>query len=395
MLKSFHSNVWLMTLAQVFVASAGSLMVFVGSFVGFKFAPSQSVATLPFAFFVVGLALFTLPVVRLFEKIGRKYGFIICFCFGVFNSLFTAFSIFLESFWLFCCGAFLFGVSMAASGQFRFAAMEAVDPEHAGQAVSILLMAGLGAAFIGPEIGFLGKDLLAAEYAGSFVLLAVCYLIAIVVLCWYQPLSVKASIAALPVRPLMEIVRQPIFMASLSCAAVGFAVMSLVMTATPISMHIHHAFTVEDTKWVIQSHVIAMYLPSLFTGFLIRKWGSLALLQSGITIYFICLLVGFVEQQYIHYWSALVLLGVGWNFMFVTATSILPKSYNESEKFKVQGINDFIIFSLQATAALSAGWIIHQFGWHGLLLSCVPLLLLAATLIFYWRLSERRSLAVV
>jgi len=355
-------------------------------------APDASFATLPVACLVGGVALFALPVVRFFAKVGRQKGFLVTVGFGALNCLFIVGAIYLHNFWLFCLGIILFGVPLVASGQFRFAAMESVPEDKAGLAVSTLLMAGLGAAFIGPEMGFWGKNLLAADYAGAFLLLAICYVTALFPLLWFRPFAQQEKQVNLPVRPLIDIVKQPLFLASLSAAAVGFAVMSFIMTATPISMHIHHEFSMEETKWVIQSHVIAMYLPSLFTGALIRRFGAVKLLLAGIITYVICIGIGLFDQAYIHYWGALVLLGIGWNFMFITATSILPKSYNDAEKFKVQGINDFAIYTSQGIASLSAGWVISSAGWEALLWMNVPFLLAVCLFIAYWQFSERRSL---
>ena len=157
------------------------------------------------------------------------------------------------------------------------------------------------------------------------------------------------------------------------------------MTATPISMHVHSHFDMAQTKWVIQSHIIAMYLPSFFTGLLIARYGHAKILSSGILVLFICLMIGFLGQEYVHYWFSLVLLGVGWNFMFVAATALLPSSYEPSERLKIQGLNDLVMFSCQAIASLSAGWIIKSFGWNIMLSMCIPLLLLASWTIYVWR----------
>jgi MFS family permease len=389
MFKALHPNVWILALAQAFIGSAGPLIVFVGSFVGIELADDKSLSTLPVACLILGVSIFTLPIVRLFSHLGRKKGFIVVIGFGVFNALFASYSVYVQSFWLFCLSILLFGISMVASQQFRFAAMESVHPNAAGQAVSTLLLSGLVAAFIGPEIGFLGKDLLEVPYAGAFVLMSLCMLVAVVVLLFYRPVEVTISEQSGDLRPLLTIVKQPVFLASISCAAIGFAVMSFVMTATPISMHVHHHFSVEETKWVIQSHIIAMYLPSFVTGLLIRRFGASKLLYTGILVYFVCVFIGYLDQAYVHYWGALVLLGIGWNFMFVTATTILPQSYQESEKFKVQGLNDFVVFSSQAIASLSAGWVIHSAGWHVLLTITIPLLLLAGAMVLYWQFRER------
>nr|WP_269139958.1 MFS transporter [Psychrosphaera haliotis] len=163
------------------------------------------------------------------------------------------------------------------------------------------------------------------------------------------------------------------------------------MTATPISMHVHHGFDMADTKWVIQSHIIAMYLPSFFTGSLVKRFGHKKMIISGVIIFFLCLLIGFLGKEYVHYWASLVLLGVGWNFMFISATSLLPKSYEPEERFRVQGFNDLIMFSCQAIASLSAGWVIKSYGWNSLLTMCIPLLLLTLWIVYVWQKSRKNN----
>lgn len=251
--------------------------------------------------------------------------------------------------------------------------------------MSTLLLAGLAAAFIGPEVAFVFKDSNTFQFSGSFVAVAVLLLTASGILLFFKETAQTISHQDKTARPLSEIVRQPIFIAAITTATAGFAIMSFVMTATPISMHVHSGISMADTKWVIQSHIIAMYLPSFITGRLIARFGHSRLLYAGIIIFLLCLAIGFWQQAYLHYWAALVLLGVAWNFMFITATALLPESYQEHEKFKVQGLNDFVIFAAQAIASLSAGWVMHVFGWQVLLLSCIPVLLITAMSIYYWR----------
>lgn len=380
-----HSNVWLLMLAQAFIGSIGPLVVFVGGFIGMQLAPSATLATMPVAFMVIGIATCTLPIVRLFSLTGRKKGFLLTISIGVINTLFCAYAVSIQHFWLFCFSILLFGIPLAAIQQFRFAAMESVAPEKAGQAVSILLLAGLAAAFIGPELGLAGKDLFATEFVGSFVLLVGNLIIALIILLFITPTeSAQINLTGQP-RALRQIMRKPVFILALCSATVGFAVMSFIMTATPISMHVHHHFSMEQTKWVIQSHIVAMYLPSLITGILVKKLGAIRLLQIGLLALASCIVIGFINQSYNHFWFSLVILGIGWNFMFVAATSLLPKSYQENEKFKVQGINDFAIFSVQALVSLSAGWVIQIAGWNTLLLLNLPLLLLVIICIIYWQ----------
>lgn len=377
--------------AQSLIGSIGPIIVFVGGFIGLKLAPSAVLATLPVASMVVGIALFMMPATKLLSMLGRKKGFFVAIIVGILNSLLCAYTIYIGNFWLFCLAILLYGLTLATVQQFRFAAMESVDEDKGGSAVSVLLLAGLIAAFVGPEIAFVGKDWTSTEFVGSFIGVGILLTISLMFIGFYQQIEKAHEEDETESRPLSEIAKQPIFLASIICATVGFSIMSFVMTATPISMHVHSGFDMADTKWVIQSHIIAMYLPSFFTGMLIRKFGPSAILYSGILALLTCIAIGFAGQHYMHYWFALVLLGVGWNFMFVTATSILPASYNSGEKFKVQGFNDTVMFTCQAAASLSAGWVINALGWNSLLVICIPLLVVAALYVKMWQSAQHNK----
>lgn len=384
-MHNMHKNVWLLMVAQALMGSIGPVVVFVGGFVGLKLAPSGNLATLPVACMIVGIALWIQPTVKLMSRIGRKKTFLLASIWGGLNCLLTAYSITIGHFWLFCFSILNFGFMIATNQQFRFAAMESVPTDTASKAISIMLIAGLLAAFIGPEIAFWGQNLFDIEFVGSFMLMAALFVPAFFILTQFKPVIFEQSKVEGEPRPITTIAKQPVFIAAVASATIAFSVMSFIMTATPISMHVHSHFDVAATKWVIQSHIIAMYLPSFFTGLLIAKFGHEKILYSGVLTLFICLMIGFVGQQYVHYWFSLVLLGVGWNFMFVSATALLPSSYEPNERFKVQGINDLIMFTCQAIASLSAGWVIYSFGWNIMLTMCVPLLLLAAWTVFSWK----------
>ncbi|GAB2991278.1 MFS transporter [Psychrosphaera aestuarii] len=391
MFVNMHKNVWLLMLSQALMGSIGPVVVFVGGFVGLKLAPTPVLATLPIACMIVGIAFYMLPAVKLLSTIGRKKGFIIAATWGGVNCLITSYAIYLQHFWLFCFAIFNFGFMIANSQQFRFAAMESVNDEHASEAISVMLIAGLIAAYIGPEIAYIGKDIFSTEFTGSFAIMALLYIPAIFLLSKY--VDVHKSIVKVSGEPrsLNEIIKQPIFLVAIISATVAFSVMSFIMTATPISMHVHHGFDMADTKWVIQSHIIAMYLPSFFTGALVKRFGQKNMIISGVLIFFLCLMIGFLGKEYVHYWASLVLLGIGWNFMFISATSLLPLSYEPEERFKVQGFNDLIMFSCQAIASLSAGWVIKSYGWNSLLTMCVPLLLLTMWVVYVWHKNKNNK----
>ncbi|MUH73265.1 MFS transporter [Psychrosphaera haliotis] len=391
MFSNMHKNVWLLMFAQALMGSIGPVVVFVGGFVGLKLAPSPVLATLPIACMIVGIACYMLPAVKLLATIGRKKGFLLAASWGLINCLITSYAIYLQHFWMFCFTIFNFGFMIANSQQFRFAAMESVKEQHASEAISVMLIAGLIAAYIGPEIAYVGKDIFDIEFVGSFAVMSLLYIPALLLLSKYVDVHKATSQVEGEARSLKTIISQPIFLVAIISATVAFSVMSFIMTATPISMHVHHGFDMADTKWVIQSHIIAMYLPSFFTGSLVKRFGHKKMIISGVIIFFLCLLIGFLGKEYVHYWASLVLLGVGWNFMFISATSLLPKSYEPEERFRVQGFNDLIMFSCQAIASLSAGWVIKSYGWNSLLTMCIPLLLLTLWIVYVWQKSRKNN----
>lgn len=391
MFSNMHKNVWLLMFAQALMGSIGPVVVFVGGFVGLKLAPSPVLATLPIACMIVGIACYMLPAVKLLATIGRKKGFLLAASWGMINCLITSYAIYLQHFWMFCFAIFNFGFMIANSQQFRFAAMESVKEQHASEAISVMLIAGLIAAYIGPEIAYVGKDIFDIEFVGSFAVMSLLYIPALLLLSKYVDVHKATSQVEGEARSLKTIISQPIFLVAIISATVAFSVMSFIMTATPISMHVHHGFDMADTKWVIQSHIIAMYLPSFFTGSLVKRFGHKKMIISGVIIFFLCLMIGFLGKEYVHYWASLVLLGVGWNFMFISATSLLPKSYEPEERFRVQGFNDLIMFSCQAIASLSAGWVIKSYGWNSLLTMCIPLLLLTLWIVYVWQKSRKNN----
>ncbi|MEP3390429.1 MAG: MFS transporter [Reichenbachiella sp.] len=373
---SLPKNVWVLTLGLALMMSASSLVVFVGGLVGTTLAPSPNLATLPVAAIIIGTALATVPVALLMRKWGRKKAFLTIITFSIFISLLAAYSIHVQSFYLFCLSLALIGISVASLNQFRFAAMESVQPERIPNAASTVLLGGIAAAFIGPEIAVNGKGLLEQPFTGSFILLAVLFILGFVIISFFQNVKPTKEENIVPGRPLGEIIKQPVFWTAVLCAMMGYAVMSFIMTATPVSMHVMDGHSLEDTKWVIQSHIVAMFLPSLITAWIIKKIGIKAMMLTGISAFVVCIGIAYSGHHVGNYWGSLVLLGIGWNFLFIGGTTLLPQAYNDNERFKVQALNEFMIFGTQATAALSAGFVVHALGWESMLLTTIPLLVI-------------------
>lgn len=278
--------------------------------------------------------------------------------------------------------------------QFRFAAMESVIPELIPKAASSVLLGGIAAAFIGPETAIMGKDLIGVEFVGSFVVMALLFGVALLVILAFKNPAVEAIQITEAKRSLREISRQPVFWLAISSAAVGYVVMSFIMTATPVSMHVMDGHSLQDTKHVIQSHVIAMYLPSLITAWIIGKLGINRMMITGLIAYVVCIAIAFSGHYLENYWVSLILLGLGWNFLFIGGTSLLPQVYRPEERFKVQAVNEFVVFGSQAIAALSAGWVVFALGWENLLLITLPIILFQFILIFR-SIGKQRAAAAV
>lgn len=379
--------VWRLMLTYALMMGGTALTVLIAGIIGLELAPSPAWATLPIALNVVGLAVSTLPTGRLLQRFGRRPVFIAYGALAVFAALVCAGGLSVDSFLLYCLGVFLMGWAGAAGHQYRFAALELVPPTVAPQATSVLLFGGILGAFVGPELAVLGRDLLATPFAGSYLLLIGAYALGLVLLAFYRDAPVTASTATDGGRPLRVILRQPVLVLAVAAGATGYGVMTFLMTATPISMHEHAGHSLEATKWVIQSHIAGMYLPSLLFGWLSARLGLRRLLWCGVLAYAATLLIAARDTQLLHFWVALVLLGVGWNFLFLCGTNLLPRAYRTSERFRIQSLNDFMIFSVQAAVSLGSGWFLVQVGWNGVLwAAAVPVMafvvLLLATPMF-------------
>ena len=386
-MKLVPNQVWLLMLAYALMMAGTSLMVLIAGIIGTQFAPSPGLATLPVALTIVGLALSTLPTGRLLSRMGRRKVFIGYGFLAVIAALVAAYSLVAENFLMFCVAALMIGWSAAAGHQYRFAAMETVPLELSTKATSVLLFGGILAAFVGPEIAVYGQHLLSADFAGSYLLLACVYTLGVILISFYRDRGVTVSENTVDGRPLGEIIRSPVIILAVSSSVLGYGVMSFVMTAGPVSMHEHAGHSMQATKFVLQSHIIAMYLPSLVYPWLYSRLGFRGMMWAGVVSMLICLVVAMINTEFLHYWLTMVILGIGWNFLFLSGTNLLRYGYREEERFKVQSFNDFIVFSVQGLASLSSGWFLYQWGWYGVIYASIPQVLIFALLA--WRLNKR------
>ncbi len=389
-------NVWILAIAQACAGCGTIVLVTFGGIVGTELAPFPAIATLPLSLSVLGVALTSIPASLLMQRIGRKPAFIGSALMAMVAALLCALSVANGAFIGLCVAGFLLGANMAFVQQYRFAAAEFVGHADAGRAVSTVMLGTLAAAVLAPELGDRTRLLGGwPEFTGSFVgLAAVCALAALVLLALGDPpLRVASTTSA--ARPLAVVARQPAFVAAVLAGVTSYAVMSFIMTATPISMHVIDGMSTGATKSVISLHLLGMFVPSLFSGWLIRLLGVRRLMLAGLASMAVCVAISlWVGQHFVHYAAGLVLLGMGWNFLFVGGTTLLTTSYTPAERFRVQGVNDFVVFGTQALASLLAGPAITRLGWQSVNAVSVPFLLLMVGAIAWLGVKERAAAGV-
>ena len=374
-----NRNLSLLVSSQVFAFTAATVTVFISGIIGSQLTPIKTLSTLPPSIYVVGTAVATIFAAKIMSIIGRRLGFIFASVAGSIACLIGAYSLMIESFFIFCIAKFILGATMAFTHQYRFAAAESVEKEKAPKAISSLLLAGIVAAFLGISLSNYTKNFVSDYlYVGSYLTLAILTLMPSFLLYFFRDIREVSFVSneENKSRNYLEFLSDPKFLQAITSAAFAYAVMSFLMTATPISMHIVHHLSLEKTGIVLQFHVLAMFLPSLFTGNLIKKFGYSYMMYAGVLFYILTILMSFFEPSFLNYFISLIFLGIGWNFLFISGTSLLVTTYKPEEKFKAQGFNDLLVFSSMAIASLSAGVLISLASWKTVNLFCIPFLIL-------------------
>jgi len=393
-----NRNLIILFCSQVIFVTGTVVLVTIGGIAGSGMAPDPNWATLPVAFMVVGTALSTVPTSLLMQHIGRRNGFCVGVLIAVAGALLASYALETSSFALFCGATIMIGASIAFSQQFRFAAAENVTPDRVSYAVSFILLGSIIGAILSPIIvNYAAGADAQSPFRLAFRVMAGVYLIAGALLYFLQQTVVDevSDDTTSSGRPWRQLVGQPVFITAVLAGVVGQGLMTYVMTATPISMSVTDGFSIQDTSSVVRSHVIAMYLPALFTPFLIDRFGLHRIMLAGIVVFAITLGVGLLGHHYLHYSASMILLGVGWNFLFVSGTTMLTQAYAPEERFRAQATNDFCVFSGSACASLLAGTVMHTFGWESMLISGIPfLLLMLAVMVWQRRVTQRRAQAV-
>ena len=384
-------NVWILSISSALAGSIIPLMVLIGSLVGADLAPTVKLATAPVALMILGTAISVVPISACLKKMGRKNTLWLFMAIGIAACGLAMVALQLKSFSLFCLTSLVMGSCNAAILQTRFAGMESVAVEHSATAASMVMAGGIIAAFVGPELAVMGISITAVDYQGSFLLGAVCIALGALLLSPFKPSTMVDVATATSRTTLTALLSNPSFCLALASGAVAYIIMSFVMTGTPISMHYFHGHSLLDTKWVIQSHIAAMFLPSFIAPILFKLLNIRGMMLLGLLCYGATILIGFSDTSVSGFWIQLVLLGVGWNFLFVAGTSLLPSTHKEDDRFKAQAINDFTVFSLQAVAALSAGWVINLITWQQMLLGCLPPMLIMLGILLWERSKNTAS----
>ena len=361
-IQPMHRQVLLLVTAQALAQTASILVMTVGSLAGSQIAPAPHLATVPISAMIFGTVVATVPASMWMARAGRRVGFITGALLGVLGGLVAASGIFVRSFFVLLFGLFLIGTYQAFTLFYRFAASEVADDAFRPRAISLVLTGGVAAALLGPALAGLGSLLLDRAYAGSFLILAATSLAAAGVLLGLRVPIPKAQISQTQPRPLLVIMRQPTFAVALFGAATGGGVMVLAMTAMPLAMAQHH-HGLSATTVVMQMHVLGMFLPSFFTGSLITRFGVRRIMISGALLLAAHVAMSLSGTGFVSFASALALLGVGWNFLYVGGTTLLTDAYLPAERGRAQAANDLLIFVVGLASSLTAGVLLQTAGW--------------------------------
>ncbi len=385
-------NVGLLAFCQALLLCNGVTLIAVNGLAGLRLAPTPELATLTVTGYVVGTALTTLPASYFMRRFGRRSGFMFGALLGILGGGVSALAVSIGSFWLLCCGTLLAGTYNAFGQQYRFAAADMATPDWKAKAISFTLAGGILGGFVGPAVGQWTRDLWATQFAATYAMLSVFAVIAMVIASRLRIPDMGAAGEMHGGRPWAEIARQPAFVVAVLAAALGYGTMNLLMAATPLAMDIC-GLPFSDAAFVLQWHVIGMYAPSFFTGTLIRRYGVLNLLFVGAVLMFGCIGIAMTGVSLMHFWWALLLLGIGWNFLYIGGTTLLTETYRPEERAKVQGSNDFFVFGIQAVSSVSAGALILGSGWQTLNLLAIPGVALTALATAIFWMARRRAAA--
>jgi MFS family permease len=384
-------NVFLLACCQALLFTNNVTLIALNGLAGFALADNKALATLPVTAYVVGAAMSTFPASLLMKRVGRRGGFFIGCLFGMAGGAVATLGIALSSFWLLCLGTLILGTYNAFGQYYRFAAADVASAGFRAKAISLVMAGGLVGGIVGPALSRLTRDLVQPTFLASYASLIGFCLVTMAILSALRIPKPTAGEAHAASRPLREIMAQPVFVVAVLVGALGYGVMNLLMTSTPLAMGFC-GLPYAAAASVISAHVIAMFGPSFFTGSLIQRFGVLNVMMAGVAAMFACVAIALSGQLYLNFWLSLVLLGVGWNFMYVGGTTLLTEAYRPAEKAKAQGANEILVFCTTATSSFTSGVLVNAAGWNTLNYVALPFLVIAGSAAI-WLALRRRSLA--
>ncbi len=382
-------NVLVLALCQSMAMTGMTIMATVSALAGEQLADDKALATLPLGLQQIGVMMATFPASLLMRRIGRRAGFSIGALIGISGALIQCSAIFHLQFWVFCIGNMMVGMANGFALFYRFAATDTADAAFKSKAISLVMAGGVVAAVLGPQLAKWSHDWFAPiTFAGSFVAIAAMQALAGILVQFVRIPRPSAQERSMSGRPLLEIVRQPVFLVAAAGGMIGYGVMSLVMTATPLAM-IECGFSFSDAAFVIQWHALGMFVPSFFTGHLIQRFGVLRVMMTGAGLFVACLAINLTGTHFLQFWSALILLGLGWNFLYIGGSTLLTEAYLPEERAKTQAVNDFLVFGMVTIASFASGALHHTYGWTAVNLGVILPVVVAAGMIG-WLLLRRR-----
>ena len=387
-------NAVVLSITQALAGANNSVMLATGGLVGAVLAPDKSLATLPISIFVIGIWVGTLPMGVLGRRYGRRAAFQVGTAFGVLTGLICFAAVMQGSFIVFLIGAFASGLYSAAHQAYRFAAADTASPAFRPKAISWVMVGGVAAGVVGPQLIILTKDTWAPYmFSLTFLVQSAVAVVSAGVLMFLNIPKPPPVTKGNDGRPLMLIARQPRFIVAVACGVASYAMMNMVMTAAPLAMVMcNHSVT--DATLGLQWHIIAMFAPSFFTGHLIKRFGVEWVVTVGLVLIVASAAIGIAGITLWHFWIGLILLGVGWNFGFIGATNMVTECHQATERNKVQAFNDFLVFGSLAISSLSSGTILAVFGWAAVNEVVFPVVLIAGGLLAWWSLRARHRAPV-
>ena len=379
----YNKNFIVICISSTIAAFPPVTVVLLGGIITSQIMMKDSLATVPMTLMIIGIAI-SAPIASRFMSIwGRQKGFLFSSLLSCLALILCSIAIYLENFFVFALGNFLIGSSHAFIHQYRFAASESVVKEFIPRSISIILLLGIVSALLSSNFAEYFKDFFPNNlFLGSYIFLSFTAIIPFFVLLFYKETKTSNNQSKFKIETIFKLLKNIKIIQSIVSAGLGYFTMAIIMTATPLHMHLVNKFTLFETSIVIQLHVIGMFLPSLFSGDLIKRFGNTNIIYAGVSILFLSIITNTFFDFYYSYMLGLILLGIGWNFLFVSGSSLLVVSYEEKDKFTAQGLNDFIVFSTQGIGSLSAGFLLYFSNWTVINLLCVPLLIIVLVVSF-------------